>query len=898
MKPGLAGREVARFLRPELEVVPFRPRPELEELLDWCGTAEHVAARLVVGGGGTGKTRLALQLTQELAENGWWPLWVRRGREGKVAGAPRELGKPCVAVVDYAETRDGLAGLLRDAADISGGPDLRVVLLARGSGEWWQRLITSGDDRVAEMLAAPPIMLGPITAEGGPEELFEEALTAFAAQLEAERPRVPLRLRDSQPVVLVVHAAALLAVLDHAQGGSESGARTGLEVLAGVLAHEGRYWAQSAAARGLDLDVAVQRLAVMAGCLIGAENQTAAAALLSRIPDLADSAERRGKVARWLRDLYPETAAGASGEWLGSVRPDRVAEHLVVSELTDRPELIPGLFTGLAEDRAARALTVLARAALAENRALMLLRGALAADLENLAVPALPVAVETNEALGELLGEAIDSQQLSVSVLERIVRTAPYPSFALALPVAVALQQLAASSSDRSKRAGWLADLSNRLSDLGRREEALAAIEEATGIYRQLAEARPDEFLPDLAGSLNNRASCLSDLGRREDALAAIEEATGIYRQLAEARPDEFLPDLAGSLNNRASGLSDLGRREEALAAIEEAMGIYRRLAEARPDEFLPDLALLLNNRAGFLAYLGRLEEALDAIEEAVAIRRQLAEARPDAFLPNLANSLHNRAGCLSDLGRLEEALAATEEAAGIYRELAAARPDAFFPSLAAALNNRAGCLSDLGRREEALAAIEEAVAIRRQLAEARPDAFLPNLANSLHNQSNRLSDLGRGEEALDAIEEAAGIYRQLAKYRPDAFLPDLAGSLNNQSGFLAYLGRLEEALDAIEEAVAIRRRLAQARPDAFLSDLAGSLHDQSGFLAYLGRLEEALDAIEEAVAIRRQLAQARPDTFLPSLANSLRNLARLLTDLGQDSEALKAQAEAEAIRI
>ena len=49
----------------------------------------------------------------------------------------------------------------------------------------------------------------------------------------------------------------------------------------------------------------------------------------------------------------------------------------------------------------------------------------------------------------------------------------------------------------------------------------------------QLAGARPDAFLPDLATSLNNRR-LLADLGRRQDALAAIEEAVTIRRA---ARP-------------------------------------------------------------------------------------------------------------------------------------------------------------------------------------------------------------------------------------------------------------------------------------------------------------------------------------------------------------------------
>ena len=109
------------------------------------------------------------------------------------------------------------------------------------------------------------------------------------------------------------------------------------------------------------------------------------------------------------------------------------------------------------------------------------------------------------------------------------------------------------------------------LSELGRREEALAAAQEAADLYRDLARARPEAFTPDLAGSLNNLAACLSELGRREEALAAAQEAADLYRDLARARPEAFTPDLAMSLNNLANRLSDLGRREEALAAAQEA---------------------------------------------------------------------------------------------------------------------------------------------------------------------------------------------------------------------------------------------------------------------------------------------------------------------------------------
>ncbi|MGV9976165.1 tetratricopeptide repeat protein, partial [Micromonospora wenchangensis] len=87
-----------------------------------------------------------------------------------------------------------------------------------------------------------------------------------------------------------------------------------------------------------------------------------------------------------------------------------------------------------------------------------------------------------------------------------------------------------------------LNNLGNRLSELGRREQALTHTEEATDIYRRLADTNPDTYLPNLAMSLNNLGILLSELGRREQALTHTEEATDIYRRLADTNPDTYLP--------------------------------------------------------------------------------------------------------------------------------------------------------------------------------------------------------------------------------------------------------------------------------------------------------------------------------------------------------------------
>jgi len=899
---GLVGQQVARYLRPENQVVSFRPRPELSELLAWSTGTGHIRVRLVTGGGGAGKTRLALRLGEELTACGWLPLWVPGGREGEAVSAVRGLGEPCLLVVDYAETRERLAEMLAALTDSQDVPDVRLLLLARSAGEWWQQLANSSNEQVAGLLeAATPVKLGPVTAADEVEELFSEAVTAFAERLEVNRPRTEWAWSGPAPVLLVVHAAALLAVLDSSLGGTDELPRSTEQVLGGLLQHEARYWWQAARTRGLILDPSVLRFAVALGCLIGADSEANAARLMARIPDLADSTQLRGQVARWLHDLYPETppASHQAAEWIGLLRPDPVAEHLVVAELARHSDLAPKLLADLDENRVVRALTVLARVIPAQP-AIDLVRKALASDVDHLAAPAMSVAAETNPALGDLLADALITQPVSKVTLTQIAEEAPYPSFALARPAAVALWRLTndpTDSTDAYQRSKWLVNLSNRLGDLGQRKQSLAAIEEAVTIRRTLTEAQPDALLADLASALDSRSIRLAYLGRYEEALAAVEEAVGIHRGLAEAQPDEFQRRLAGSLNNQSNHLANLGRRTEALAAIEEAVGIERGLAKTRPDAFLPSLAGTMHSYSSRLAEVGRRKEALTAIEEAVGIYRSFAGAHPDAFVPKLADSLISQSVHLMDVRRPEDALITAEEATDICRILAQAQPTAFLSALAVSLSNQSACLGELDQWEQALAAIGEAIAIRRGLAEARPEAFLPGLAHSLNNQASCLAKVGSEAEALAAIEEAVGIYRGLAEARPDAFLPDLGMSLFNQSAHLADMGWWQEALAATEEAVGIYRGLAETQPGAFLPGLAIALGNQAGPLAHLGRRDEAVAAVEDAVAVRRALAESQPSVFRSPLAEELYKLAPILAAIGRDKDATAIRAEAQAIR-
>ena len=63
---------------------------------------------------------------------------------------------------------------------------------------------------------------------------------------------------------------------------------------------------------------------------------------------------------------------------------------------------------------------------------------------------------------------------------------------------------------------------------MGRREDALIAIQETVELCRQAAADRSAVIIPDLVRSLDNLSACLSDLGRGEEALMASREANDI----------------------------------------------------------------------------------------------------------------------------------------------------------------------------------------------------------------------------------------------------------------------------------------------------------------------------------------------------------------------------------
>ena len=658
-----------RLLRPEYVVAPFFGREtELAETMAWCREDPPFSATLFTSRGGSGKTRFAIELCRRLIDEGWDARFLDSERFRRAllaeARAPEALldgRQDRVVVVDYAETRTTeLRTLLRAGLDKNTGSKARLVFLARSRGDWWDQLLAASPD-LAEAAGGRIIRreLDPVArTESDRGRILDQALEAFAAAMSRPRlARVSHDLADDRyREVLSLQVSALLTVFGEQLPAPET-------ALGLVLDHEATYWQlreeNPSYRRAFELSVGI---VLLRGGAPAELDKIVDAVSGNRYVDALPRADQE-RLARRLIELY------GHGDRVEPLQPDLLGECFVERELGRSMTLSTAWLVGASNQEIKNGLTVLDRAARDYPKAFEAITRSLKTDIHRLLFLAMAVATETGDPIGRILATALEADprpDLAHAAEGQIpVQTTALREFAVAA-TRQALEHEALSSTtddDRvSEASRLLNNLGTRLSELGRREEALEATRESADIRRKLAEARPDAFLPYLAGSLNNLGTRLSELGRREEALEATRESADIRRKLAEARPDAFLPDLAGSLNNLGNRLSELGRREEALEATRESVEHYRKLAEARPDAFLPDLARSLDNLGNRLSELGRREEALEATRESADIRRKLAGARPDAFLPDLAGSLNNLGNRLSELGRREEVLEATRE--------------------------------------------------------------------------------------------------------------------------------------------------------------------------------------------------------------------------------------------
>ncbi|HXM57107.1 MAG TPA: 5'-methylthioadenosine/S-adenosylhomocysteine nucleosidase [Candidatus Dormibacteraeota bacterium] len=317
------------MLRAEFAVVPFYGRErERRDLLQWAGSDPPLAVHLSIGPGGMGKTRLMIEVCDELGAAGWQTGFLVRDLEGeRLAAALEAMAEPGggrLVVIDYAETRiHDVARVVRRALRTPAAR-WRIVLLARSRGDWWAALQRYRDG-VGSVISGPATTverLRPLADDATRRTaVFNTAADAFAGQLPGAR------AVTSQPALDAGHYERVLYILVAALAAVRGDAIEGEEALLDfTLDREQRFLDDGVAALGHPHLAGPPILqAAAAATLAGSVASRAdAARILAATPLLGGQpAAVLDAVAELLHRLYPGQA------WLEGVLPDLLGEHLV-----------------------------------------------------------------------------------------------------------------------------------------------------------------------------------------------------------------------------------------------------------------------------------------------------------------------------------------------------------------------------------------------------------------------------------------------------------------------------------------------------------------------------------------------------------------------------------------
>ncbi|HEY0639782.1 MAG TPA: toll/interleukin-1 receptor domain-containing protein [Pseudonocardiaceae bacterium] len=372
------------LLRPEFRVVPFTGRDgELADLREWVAGPTSLAAGVVTGPPGVGRSRLVVELCAELRADGWLTGIVAGDAPAEQIRRTADLDRPLLAVVDDAELRAeqlvAIAAAMCDRAAARRAP-ARLLLVGQAAGAWPERLVADADERVRRLIermdARAVVQLRPVGDRAG---AHRAALAAFAAEL--DRP-VPHASPPAGASLLEIHAVALDQVL----GGPGTG-----DVLDRVLAHDRRRLRDLERRTGAR-HLPIEPLAVIGAVatLCAANSGDRSAAVRGRLPELLPGIEVEPYL-KWYAALYPGRHEPSA------VGPAHYGERLVVRALAGTPDLPAALARCCTDDQLRDVLTVLGRAVPRHPELAPLVTGLLMEDLPRLLLPGIDAADRLEE---------------------------------------------------------------------------------------------------------------------------------------------------------------------------------------------------------------------------------------------------------------------------------------------------------------------------------------------------------------------------------------------------------------------------------------------------------------------------------------------------------------------
>lgn len=349
-----------------------------------------------------------------------------------------------------------------------------------------------------------------------------------------------------------------------------------------------------------------------------------------------------------------------------------------------------------------------------------------------------------------------------------------------------------------------LDELYGGLEEVGRLDLLGSVANKTMDYYQSVDPDRMSQTRGRPAMALVRIAEVADALGRKQETMGALEQATGALEMLRQQLPADDLVRYRLAMARRLQGetLKNIGEYEEGAAFLDMAITLGRELTDGFEPGKGPEERPTGEERWGLLLrglYLyadiavrtGAAADAVETLEEAVSLAIPAVGVAP-SLGRDLGDIQFKRCDAYLELARTELVVEACANSLALDQALARSNPDD--QRLVRNVNVSRTVLGlayhAAGDLEAALKTFEEGIRLTDQASEWDPDNadVLNDIARNLTAMGKVLIDLDREAEAIPRFQEALVITEVLVRDEEEIFF------LHNHVNALTYLGRVEEA--------------------------------------------------------------------------------------------------------
>ena len=787
----IAGRRSISYVDYLGVLAPHQAHPPLP-LHTWL-RGQSRAVHLLVMPQGHGKTRMMLELVAQRQKR-WrgFARWIDGLHLAPVVATERTVASQWEQLLR--ENRSTSTFLVIDNADIGGrelhrllaqlqrrGHDgVQILLLARQTGAWWDRLATWRESGLLDQEIT-------LVHSGVPASHQREFMAAVGAalQINPKGSSHPLAHGVQSPLMLAaqVCAAALPATAPPLLE----------EAIAWREAHWLRQRLQEAAPRSRNAIVThheaqalLAAIALTGGLPAGASPQH-----LDSLLWVAGIAEPRApEMRRWLQDVLDE--------WIPEGLPiaaDLLAEALVQSALTAPPD-----------GPHRRMLTRTLQKFSSHAKAVWLVVGrvvarhdefakAIATELPSMLQSHLDCFVDVflrdpHEAMAEVVASALDTLEVplqrtvaqafvdAITVDRADLHSLPVEGAALFARIGQIMESMYAKASENTLNFGRLGITITLLAAAGQRPRARSLAERATATAEHLRHRGTPPNPAILALVLRTRVGMSALAGDVEAALLYAQQTRDVLKPHTDDHPELW----AEALSTLATVYADLGNPRRAMELLNQTLNLPIILAQTR--------LRAMNSHSVVLAEMGRFDEALHAAHELVQRLRREVRWNPAlrAFLGSaLSNLALRQLEAHSEQGA-HDAVQFAQEALDVHRGLHPPNPVRW--RVATSWCNLATAYRAAGQPKAALDAAQSSLQLRLELYSEDACAWNLHLAWSYDEAARSAWEAGRADQARTLAEQAEAHFRAWEETEAPPRVVRHAGKLAAVLTFCAQLAR------------------------------------------------------------------------------------------------------------